>query len=205
MRRWLAAALLVAMTAALLGVAPTPRPAALRFSLSDRLADLRVSEGQVTFRTPDGPVTVPAETFIRALEARQGDRAERGWFYRLFDITSPLGMVWVGIGLAGQVLFTGRMVVQWLASEKSRRSVVPPAFWWMSLVGATMLITYFTWRVDVVGILGQATGWGIYARNLWMIYHPHSHPHPDPSPLADPSPEPIDGPIEPEPTVGRAR
>ena len=79
-------------------------------------------------------------------------------------------MIWVAVGLLGQVLFTGRMIVQWIASEKSKKSVVPTAFWWMSLIGASMLITYFIWRKDVVGILGQATGWGIYVRNLYLIY-----------------------------------
>ncbi|HAI14296.1 MAG TPA: hypothetical protein DCM28_21505, partial [Phycisphaerales bacterium] len=73
--------------------------------------------------------------------------------------------MWVAVGLLGQVLFTGRMIVQWIASEKSKRSVVPTAFWWMSLIGASMLITYFIWRKDVVGVLGQATGWFIYVRN----------------------------------------
>ncbi|MBL4702600.1 MAG: lipid-A-disaccharide synthase N-terminal domain-containing protein [Phycisphaeraceae bacterium] len=98
------------------------------------------------------------------------DQSNRNWMKTIFNITSPLGMVWVAIGLLGQVLFTGRMIVQWIASEKSKRSVVPTAFWWMSLIGASMLITYFIWRKDVVGILGQATGWGIYVRNLYLIY-----------------------------------
>src|SRR5690606_35677848 len=96
----------------------------------------------------------------------------RGWLYQVLDITGPLGIIWIGIGLLGQVMFTGRMLVQWLVSEKHKRSVVPPAFWWMSLAGSSMLLSYFTWRVDVIGILGQATPWGIYARNLWLIYHP---------------------------------
>ena len=61
------------------------------------------------------------------------------------------------------------MLVQWLTSEKSKRSVVPVSFWWMSLVGATMLLVYFIWRRDIVGILGQATGWIIYIRNLVLI------------------------------------
>ena len=77
---------------------------------------------------------------------------------------SPTVGAWVGLGLLGQVLFTGRMIVQWLASEKQKRSVIPVAFWWMSLGGATMLIISFIWRVDIVGILGQATGWFIYLR-----------------------------------------
>jgi lipid-A-disaccharide synthase-like uncharacterized protein len=69
----------------------------------------------------------------------------------------------------GQLVFTGRMLVQWLASERSGRSVIPVAFWWMSLGGAVMLVAYFVWRRDIVGIVGQATGLFIYARNLVLI------------------------------------
>lgn len=90
--------------------------------------------------------------------------------FAFLNITSPIGFAWVGLGLLGQVLFAGRMLIQWLASERSRRSVVPVAFWWMSLGGATLLIVYFVWRKDAVGVLGQATGWLIYLRNLRLIY-----------------------------------
>ena len=93
----------------------------------------------------------------------------RDWLGIVFNITSPIGLLWVGLGLFGQILFTGRMIVQWIASERSRRSVVPVAFWWMSLIGAVMLLTYFIWRNDIVGILGQSTGFVIYLRNLILI------------------------------------
>lgn len=96
----------------------------------------------------------------------------RSFTFKLLNISTPLGIAWVTIGLLGQVLFTGRMVVQWLVSEKKKQSVVPTSFWWMSLIGASMLITYFIWRKDIVGFLGQGAGWLIYGRNLWMIYHP---------------------------------
>jgi lipid-A-disaccharide synthase-like uncharacterized protein len=88
----------------------------------------------------------------------------------VFNISHPIGILWVCIGLLGQVLFTGRMVVQWLVSEKSKRSVVPPVFWWMSLIGSLMLLSYFTWRRDIVGILGQGFGLAIYLRNLYFIH-----------------------------------
>ena len=93
----------------------------------------------------------------------------RGWISTVFNVTSPVGLVWVAIGLSGQLLFTCRMIVQWFTSEKSKRSVVPVSFWWMSLIGATMLLVYFIWRRDIVGVLGQATGWIIYVRNLVLI------------------------------------
>jgi lipid-A-disaccharide synthase-like uncharacterized protein len=96
-------------------------------------------------------------------------RSGRGWFARLLNITSPEGIAWVTIGLLGQLIFTGRMLVQWLASEKSGRSVIPVVFWWMSLGGAVMLVIYFVWRRDIVGVVGQGTGLFIYARNLMLI------------------------------------
>lgn len=90
--------------------------------------------------------------------------------FAFLDITSPVGVAWVALGFAGQLLFTGRMLVQWLTSERRRRSVVPVAFWWMSLAGASLLVVYFVWRQDVVGVLGQAAGWVVYGRNLRLIY-----------------------------------
>lgn len=96
-------------------------------------------------------------------------RNSRGWLARLLNITSPTGICWVMIGILGQLIFTGRMLVQWLASEKSKRSVIPVAFWWMSLGGAVMLVIYFVWRRDIVGVVGQGTGLFIYARNLMLI------------------------------------
>ena len=103
-----------------------------------------------------------------------GQEAGRGWLFVIFNVTSAAGLVWVALGLLGQLLFTGRMLVQWLTSEKSKRSVVPVSFWWMSLVGASMLLVYFIWRRDIVGILGQTTGWIIYIRNLILIHRSRS-------------------------------
>lgn len=93
-----------------------------------------------------------------------------GWLYRVMNIDNPIGIAWVLLGLFGQVLFACRMLVQWLTSEHQKRSVVPVEFWWLSLGGGSMLLVYFIWRQDVVGILGQATGWLIYSRNLYFIY-----------------------------------
>lgn len=98
------------------------------------------------------------------------DQRSRGFWFRLLNISSPVGFAWVAMGLLGQVLFTGRMLLQWLVSERSKRSVVPVGFWWLSLVGASMLLVYFIWRRDIVGVLGQCAGWVVYGRNLWLIY-----------------------------------
>jgi lipid-A-disaccharide synthase-like uncharacterized protein len=102
------------------------------------------------------------------------EQARRPWWGRLLNISSVAGLLWVGLGFLGQALFTGRMLVQWLTSERQRRSVVPVAFWWLSLAGASMLLGYFVWRKDIVGVLGQGTGWAIYVRNLWLLYRPRS-------------------------------
>lgn len=96
-------------------------------------------------------------------------RQRSGWLESILNITSPAGIAWVSLGLLGQLIFTGRMLVQWIASERSKRSVIPVAFWWMSLGGAVMLVIYFVWRRDIVGVVGQGTGLFIYARNLMLI------------------------------------
>jgi lipid-A-disaccharide synthase-like uncharacterized protein len=106
------------------------------------------------------------------------ERVGRSWAQKVLNVSNPFGYVWVGLGLFGQVLFTGRMVVQWLVSEREKKSTVPPIFWWMSLAGSTMLMAYFLWRRDPVGLLGQSFGWFIYLRNLWFIYRPQA-PHSD--------------------------
>lgn len=98
------------------------------------------------------------------------DQRHRGFWFRLLNISSPIGFAWVAMGLLGQLLFTGRMLLQWLVSERSKRSVVPVGFWWLSLVGASMLLVYFIWRHDIVGVLGQCAGWVVYGRNLWLIH-----------------------------------
>ncbi len=87
-----------------------------------------------------------------------------------FNITRWSTFGWVTIGLAGQAAFFGRMLVQWVVSERCRVSTVPEVFWWFSFVGGLFLFIYFVWRKDVVGVLGQATGVVIYARNLRLIH-----------------------------------
>lgn len=96
--------------------------------------------------------------------------AVRTLLERILNISSPAGIAWVVLGFLGQLLFTGRMVLQWLVSERQKRSVVPVVFWWLSLAGGMMLLIYFSWRKDIIGILGQSTGVFIYSRNLALIY-----------------------------------
>ncbi len=75
---------------------------------------------------------------------------------------------WLALGFVGQGFFTSRFLVQWLASEKEGRSVIPMAFWYLSLCGGLTLLAYAIHVGDPVFILGQSTGAFIYLRNLWL-------------------------------------
>jgi len=78
----------------------------------------------------------------------------------------PTDSVWLTIGLAGQACFVARFLVQWLASERVNRSVVPRAFWHFSIVGGLGLLVYAIHRQEPVFAVGQAAGLLVYARNL---------------------------------------
>ena len=76
---------------------------------------------------------------------------------------------WVALGLIAQGVFFTRFLIQWLASERARKSVVPVAFWYLSLVGSLLLLVYSIHVQDPVFILGQSTGSVIYIRNIVLI------------------------------------
>jgi lipid-A-disaccharide synthase-like uncharacterized protein len=78
--------------------------------------------------------------------------------------------VWLTVGFLGQALFSMRFIVQWIKSERMKRSVVPLAFWYFSLAGGAALFVYALHRSDPVFIVGQGLGIFIYLRNLWLIY-----------------------------------
>ena len=78
-------------------------------------------------------------------------------------------VTWLAVGFAGQALFTARFLVQWLQSERVRRSVIPMAFWYLSLAGGALLLIYALHRRDPVFILGQAAGAVVYIRNIVLI------------------------------------
>ena len=77
--------------------------------------------------------------------------------------------MWLAIGLLGQVLFSMRWVVQWVQSERRKRSITPLAFWYFSVAGGATLLTYAVHRRDPVFMLGQGAGLFIYLRNLYLI------------------------------------
>jgi lipid-A-disaccharide synthase-like uncharacterized protein len=71
--------------------------------------------------------------------------------------------------LCGQAIFASRFIVQWIASERKKRSVIPLSFWWLSIAGSLTLLTYAIYQQDPVFILGQSTGMLIYLRNLYLL------------------------------------
>ena len=78
-------------------------------------------------------------------------------------------LIWVIIGFAGQALFSARFIVQWLASERVKRSIIPTAFWYFSLAGGLTLFAYAIHKQDPVFIAGQGLGLIVYLRNLYLI------------------------------------
>ena len=132
--------------------------------------------GEYTFRIlqrkspPGNPITeesmrdVLGDRTVDRLIAFGGNR-----MFRLLNITSWVGVVWVLIGFGAQAVFAARFIIQWIVSEKRQESVVPEIFWWISITGGIMLYCYFVWRKDLPAVLGQSTGIVIYARNLRLI------------------------------------
>jgi lipid-A-disaccharide synthase-like uncharacterized protein len=76
---------------------------------------------------------------------------------------------WLVIGFLGQACFFSRFLVQWMASERAGRSLVPRAFWYLSIAGGTIVLSYAIWRRDPVFILGQSVGLLVYLRNLVLL------------------------------------
>lgn len=81
-------------------------------------------------------------------------------------LASPMGM----LGMAGQILFFSRFLVQWIASEKKGKSTIPLSFWYLSIGGGFLLLVYAIWRKDPVITLGQLVGVFVYVRNLMLIH-----------------------------------
>ena len=82
---------------------------------------------------------------------------------------TPLDAMWLTVGLLGQLMFTARFLVQWWASEKAGRSVVPVAFWYFSILGSLIVLAYGIHKLEPVIIIGHLPGTAIYARNLWLL------------------------------------
>mgnify|MGYP001166598833 CR=1 FL=1 len=80
-----------------------------------------------------------------------------------------ISLSWLIIGFLGQLFFSARFIVQWIYSEIKKKSIIPLAFWFFSILGGVTLLAYAIHRKDPVFILGQSAGLLIYARNLYSI------------------------------------
>ncbi len=80
-----------------------------------------------------------------------------------------MSKIWLGLGFFAQLMFSARFLVQWLASEKAGKSIMPLLFWYLSIAGSVLLLAYSIHRKDPVFILGQSMGIFIYTRNLYLI------------------------------------
>lgn len=87
----------------------------------------------------------------------------------LYDVFVARFDFWLAFGIVAQLLFTARFIVQWLASEKAGKSVMPMAFWFLSMAGGTMTLLYGIVRREPIIIMGQALAVGIYVRNVILI------------------------------------
>jgi lipid-A-disaccharide synthase-like uncharacterized protein len=87
----------------------------------------------------------------------------------LFDVFIANFDWWVVLGFAAQLMFTMRFVVQWIETERQKKSVIPLAFWIFSIAGGLLLLVYALYRRDPVFIAGQAFGVFVYLRNLQFV------------------------------------
>jgi len=85
------------------------------------------------------------------------------------ELLQKLAQPWGVIGLIGQLLFGSRFVVQWIYSERRGKSLIPVSFWYLSLIGSLMLLSYAIYRADPVFILGFSANSIIYIRNLMLV------------------------------------
>lgn len=81
-----------------------------------------------------------------------------------------INAIWLTVGFGGQAIFSMRFIIQWLHSERQKRSVIPLAFWYLSMFGSITLLAYAIHKRDPVFIMGQAFGILVYSRNLYFIY-----------------------------------
>jgi lipid-A-disaccharide synthase-like uncharacterized protein len=106
-----------------------------------------------------------------------------GWWTNI----SWVELSWLAVGFGAQLMFSMRFIMQWIASERARQSVVPEVFWYYSFVGGLMLFVYAVYRSDPVFMLGQGMGLFIYSRNIYFIYR-QKRPRAEPVSAKDPIP-----------------
>lgn len=79
------------------------------------------------------------------------------------------GKLWLSIGLLGQIIFGSRFILQWISSERAGKSYIPICFWYLSLIGSLLLLTYAIHTKDIVFTIGQTSGFIVYIRNIMLL------------------------------------
>ncbi|MCK5161587.1 MAG: lipid-A-disaccharide synthase N-terminal domain-containing protein, partial [Candidatus Aureabacteria bacterium] len=77
---------------------------------------------------------------------------------------------WALIGWVGQLFFSSRFIVQWIATERKKQSIIPVSFWYLSIVGSLLLLVYGFYIKKPVYIVGYLFNSVVYVRNLYFIY-----------------------------------
>ncbi len=90
--------------------------------------------------------------------------------FSLFSGSLTADDAWLIIGFLAQGLFFARFLVQWIASEKSGKSVIPDVFWYFSLGGGLVLFVYAIHKQDPVFMMGQGVGLFVYVRNIMVVW-----------------------------------
>jgi lipid-A-disaccharide synthase-like uncharacterized protein len=126
----------------------------------------------------NGRWELPKE-FLSELAETQSDPAwEKNFYYQIgqlkkqgFRITiGPFELVLMEfVGIFATLFFASRFIIQWIASERAKRSVMPELFWWVSLIGSGLMLIYAVYFGRLAVLLGQLTGWTVYVRNIWLI------------------------------------
>ena len=94
------------------------------------------------------------------------------WIHKMLSWLMRMS-AWEIVGFVGQAFFFGRFLVQWIATERKKRSVVPTAFWYLSLVGTIILLAYAIHLRNPVFIAGFSLNMVIYLRNLYFVHARH--------------------------------
>ena len=151
----LAALILNCASAQAQSVAPSPQPDEVR-QLQQKVRDLQHEVERLRQEAPAG---------AQEMQAGRLHHNEDNGLFRIMpaNITE---WVWFLAGMAGEFVFFLRFVVQWIASERMKRTIVPMAFWHLSLVGTAMVLAYAIYKLDPVFILAYSLNIFIYVRNL---------------------------------------
>jgi|LNFM01.1.fsa_nt_gb lipid-A-disaccharide synthase-like uncharacterized protein len=113
---------------------------------------------------------------LRAVPLPETDAMTAAKLAAWWASVSTTELVWLTVGFVAQIMFSMRFILQWIASERAKKSIVPEVFWYFSLGGGVLLFAYAVYRLDPVFMLGQGMGLLIYVRNIQLIWQQKQSP-----------------------------